>query len=251
MAERNFFLITCEHGGNRVPLPYLDLFRGQDAVLWSHRGFDAGALQMARELAAALGAPLLASTVTRLLIDLNRSQGHPRLYSEMTRNAPPALRGQILEDHYLPYREEAAAAIERAIATGARVIHISSHSFTPELDGTPRNADVGLLYDPARPGEVELSRRWREAIRHASPALKVRMNYPYAGTADGMTTALRRRFPAGRYVGLELEINQKHALAPAAEWRRLRQAVIGGLLEAAGRAGRTAARSSQQVAGRR
>ena len=72
------FLITCEHGGNRVPAPYRRLFRGRRALLDSHRGYDPGALVMARALAAAFTAPLVTSTVSRLLIDLNRSTGHPQ-----------------------------------------------------------------------------------------------------------------------------------------------------------------------------
>ena len=40
------------------------------------------------------------------------------------------------------------------MARGRRVIHISSHSFTPELDGKVRSADVGLLYHPGRHGEA-------------------------------------------------------------------------------------------------
>ena len=33
------------------------------------------------------------------------------------------------------------------------MIHLSSHSFTPELDGKVRKADIGLIYDPARQRE--------------------------------------------------------------------------------------------------
>lgn len=37
-------VITCEHGGNRIPVPYDDPFRTRQAALDSHRGFDPGAL---------------------------------------------------------------------------------------------------------------------------------------------------------------------------------------------------------------
>ena len=36
------FIVTCEHGGNRIPAPYRPLFRGQKALLDSHRGYDPG-----------------------------------------------------------------------------------------------------------------------------------------------------------------------------------------------------------------
>lgn len=232
-AARPCFLITCEHGGNRIPSRYRDFFRGREALLRSHRGYDMGALRVARELSQALSAPLLACTVSRLLIDLNRSPGHPKLYSEATRNAPAAIRQEIAARHYLPLRIEAETRIAQAMERGRNVIHVSCHTFTPELDGKVRAADIGLLYDPARRQEAALCRRWRTALGEYAAALKTRMNYPYTGTADGFTAYLRRRFPAERYIGLELEINQKHVHGDAAHWRAVRQAVIEAFCKAA------------------
>lgn len=232
MAKPDHYLITCEHGGNRIPPRYRHLFAGFEALLQSHRGHDPGALAMARGLAKALSAPLFVSTTSRLLVDLNRSIGHPRLYSEATRDAPAWVRGEILESYYLPYRNRVEADIATAVAHGSRVIHVASHSFTPELDGAVRNADIGLLYDPARPGEVDLCRRWQAQLRVLSPELKVRRNYPYAGKSDGLTAYLRRRFPAEAYVGIELEINQKHVFNGGRRWRAFRGRVIEALRQA-------------------
>ena len=226
------FLITCEHGGNRIPSRYRHLFPGCEALLKSHRGYDAGALAMARDLAGVLAAPLFFSTVSRLLVDLNRSIGHPRLYSEFTRCAPSALRREILERYYLPYRSRAEADIAESVARGGRVIHISSHSFTPVLDGEVRKADIGLLYDPARSGELELCERWQASLKALLPGLKVRRNYPYAGKADGLTAYLRRRFQPGDYAGVELEINQKHVFKGGRHWQLLRAGVVGALRQA-------------------
>ena len=64
-------LVTCEHGGNQVPREYRPLFRGHGSLLRSHRGYDAGSLRMARELAGHFRATLLHSETTRLLVDLN------------------------------------------------------------------------------------------------------------------------------------------------------------------------------------
>jgi predicted N-formylglutamate amidohydrolase len=226
---RDFFLITCEHGGNRIPSPYRSLFRGAGKLLDSHRGFDAGALQMAKELAAALGAPLVASTVSRLLVDLNRSVGHARFHFAAVRDAGPAVREAIVERYYRPYRAQAGQYVQNAVAQGRRVIHVSSHSFTPLLDGAMRTADVGLLYDPARQGEVALCERWQTALRALAPHLNVRRNYPYAGKGDGLTRELRRRYSPRAYVGVELEINQKHVTEPGDRFRALRRAIIESL----------------------
>lgn len=228
----DFILITCEHGGNRIPPRYQDLFRGREALLRTHRGYDPGALRMARDMAAALSSPLVVSTVSRLLIDLNRSPGHPRLYSDATRAATPDLREDIFRRHYLPYRNKVETSIAQAIAGGAHVIHVSSHSFTPELDGEVRNADIGLLYDPARKAEAELCRRWRAALQVHAPGLRTRMNYPYSGTSDGLTVHLRRIFPENRYLGIELEINQKLVFARGRRWQEARRAVLDALHDA-------------------
>ncbi|MDP2013659.1 MAG: N-formylglutamate amidohydrolase [Actinomycetota bacterium] len=232
MAKPGHVLITCEHGGNRIPPRYRPLFAGFEALLRTHRGYDPGALALARELSRALSAPLFVSTTSRLLIDLNRSIGHPSLYSEATRSAPLTVRREILEKYYLPYRNKVESAIAAAIARGSRVIHLSSHSFTPELDGAVRNTDIGLLYDPARAGEVDLCRRWQTRLEAQAPGLKVRRNYPYAGKSDGFTAYLRRRFPADAYIGIELEINQKHVYQGRRQWHALRSQVIESLCQA-------------------
>ena len=232
MTAKVHFVVTCEHGGNQIPRRYQQLFGGYHHLLHSHRGYDAGALQLAREVADMLHAEFFAATVSRLLIDLNRSVGHPNLYSEATRPAPVTVRSEILECYYLPYRNRVEMSISRAIQGGQSVIHISSHSFTPELNGEVRNADIGLLYDPSRSLERDLCSRLRASLMATGPALTVRRNYPYFGKANGFPTHLRRRFPADAYVAIELEINQKHVLKGGRQWRLLRSAVLKSLAEA-------------------
>lgn len=226
------FIVTCEHGGNRIPAAYRSLFRGQQQLLNSHRGYDAGALAMARSLATALDAPLVASNISRLLIDLNRPAGHPQLYSALTRSTQPELRTEIATRHHQPYLEEIERLIGSAVGSGQRAIHISSHSFTPELNGLTRRADIGLLYDPGREGEVELSARWKAKLTEYAPTLRVRRNYPYQGKAAGLTAHLRRCFPSDSYIGIELEINQDIVMNAGRCWTDLRRVVPRSLLAA-------------------
>lgn len=232
MDKRNEFLVTCEHGGKRIPARYRSCFIGHEALLESHRGYDPGALVMARNMARQLNAPLIYSTVSRLLVDFNRSQGHPRLHAECIRRLPDESRRRILEQYYLPFRAKAEVAIVHAVAHGKRVIHLSCHSFTPVLDDVVRTADVGLLYDPARAGEVALCQEWLVCFKAQEPSLRVRRNYPYSGKSDGFTAYLRRHFPADSYLGIELEINQSIVLAGGDAWRRRRALVIGSLVQA-------------------
>jgi predicted N-formylglutamate amidohydrolase len=198
-------------------------------LLATHRGYDPGALVMARQLAQALRAPLVSATVSRLLVDLNRSRGHPHLFSAATRAAPAKVRTSIVERHYLPYRAEVEQRVRRAVSRGKQVIHLSSHSFTPVLDGDVRRADVGLLYDPRRHHEVALCARWKACLADTTPALTVRRNYPYAGKGDGLTSYLRRHFTSDAYVGIELEINQSIVFAAGSSWPRLRDTLVDTL----------------------
>jgi len=227
----NALLITCEHGGNRIPAAYRKYFSGHFDLVRTHHGFDPGALEMAREMAHALNAPLLASVITRLVVDLNRSIGHPQLHAEALRTAPPALRGEIVDTHYRPYREQAVQMAADAIASHGRVLHLGCHSFTPELDQELREADIGLLYDPARPKEKQLCHAWREAMARRDVRLVIRRNYPYRGTGDGLTTTLRRRFDPDAYLGVELEINQRHVFTGGHHWSSLRSVIIDSLGE--------------------
>ncbi len=168
---------------------------------------------MARALAAAFAAPLVTSTVSRLLVDLNRSLGHSQLFSAATRRLPTKLRSNIIDQHYRPYREAVERVVQQSVSLGHRVIHISSHSFTPLLDGKVRVADVGLIYHPGRRHEAGLCARWKASLAASCSELRVRRNYPYAGKGDGLTSHLRRCFASAAYVGVELEINQKIVFA--------------------------------------
>lgn len=224
-------VITCEHGGNQIPAPYQALFAPYQGLLETHRGFDAGALVMAQALALACNAPLLSATVSRLLVDLNRSIGHPHLHFDPILDLPASQRQDILKHHYQPYRTEAERLIDAAIAAHGQVIHLSSHSFTPELNGERRNADIGLLYDPARPSEKALCAQWKHALEVCAPEWVVRRNYPYQGRNDGLTRTLRKRHPPEAYIGIELELNQKHVTGCPELWAALRKAVIESLLQ--------------------
>lgn len=230
-ATGDALVITCEHGGNAVPPDYAHLFAGHQALLATHRGWDPGALTLAQQLATAFGAPLIASTTTRLLVDLNRSVGHPQLYFEATRNLPPAARRQILAQYYRPHRDQVEATVGSLIAAGRRVVHVASHSFTPELNGMVRQADLAWLYDPKRAGEGIFSRQWLTAFARRRPDLKLRRNYPYQGKFDGLTSLLRKRHAPEHYVGIELEVNQRFVLAGGDPWLGLCADIVQALAD--------------------
>lgn len=218
-------LVSCEHASNTVAR-HAAAFRGQADVLHTHRAWDPGAALLARELAAACHAPLHEGRFTRLLIDLNRRAQSKAVFSTFT---PDGARESLLEYHS-GWRAGVLADARRLINHG-RLLHLSCHSFTPELNGKARNAEIGLLYDPRRKLEKQTADAWHRALLAALPAMRVRRNYPYKGVSDGVTSWLRRELPAARYAGFELELNQAFAAKPAREWKETRKAIISVVLE--------------------
>lgn len=221
-------LISCEHAVNAVPAPYRHLFAGQEEVLESHRGFDPGAAELAERLGAALAAPVFRAEVTRLLVDLNRSLHHRALWSSFSRALPPPVRQQLLETYYQPFRCAVADRVAASIAGGARVVHLSVHSFTPVLAGRVRRADVGLLYDPSRTGETRFCRSWQHGLRALAPGLRVLRNAPYRGRSDCHQNALRRCYPDRCYLAIELEVNQR-LLEDARGWGEVTSVLLESL----------------------
>ncbi len=205
------WIFTCEHGGNKIPLRYLNFFKGAGSILESHRGYDPGALNLYNRLKE-LADFSQACESSRLLIEINRSLHHPQLFSEFTKNLPSAEKKEIVKNLYLPYRSTVEKRIHEFISKGEKVFHISVHSFTPVLNGKLRTADIGILYDPGKADEKEFAKKIKMEVIKQMPELKIKFNYPYLGKADGFTTYLRKNFPQN-YVGIELEVNQKFSTA--------------------------------------
>ena len=197
------------------------MFNGHAELLKSHRGWDPGTRQLGQSWSAELGCRLHLALNSRLLGDLNRSEHHRLLFSEITRGLSRQQKQHILAEYYHPHRQAIAAEVRQAIDGGHRVLHLGLHSFTPQLGDVVRNADVGLLYDPARGWEHRLCGQWKKAMEVARPATRVRLNYPYRGVADGLTTALRRTYREDRYAGIELEVNQQIVFDGGRRWHQL------------------------------
>jgi predicted N-formylglutamate amidohydrolase len=148
-----------------VPREYAHLFVGAEEVLATHRGFDNGAGAVARVFGRKLGVEPFIATTTRLVVDLNRSPGNRNVFSEYTRALTAEQRAAAMARHYWPYRRAVEDAVARCVATGATVLHVSAHSFTPALRGEVRNCDVGFLYDPRRAAEVRFVERSPRRLR--------------------------------------------------------------------------------------
>ena len=199
-------VVTCEHAGNDVPKRYAHFFASAAVELQSHLGWDPGAREIGTFIADQLHAPFYKCESTRLLVEPNRSLHSESLFSSFVQSLTVSERNEVLNQFYFPHR----SAVEDWVrAAGAPVFHLSVHSFTPVFKGTVRDVDVGLLFDPDRPNEAAFCSRWRNALEHAAPALRTRYNEPYKGIDDGFTTYLRTKFTNEKYVGIEVEVNQR------------------------------------------
>ena len=201
-------ILTCEHAGSEVPQQYQYLFTEAGEVLETHRGYDPGALDLFLQLKV-LSIFYSYQKISRLLVENNRSLNHPQLYSEFTDKLSLEEKNEILENYYYPHRIVVEEEIGTIIAEGEEVLHISVHTFIPQLNGEVRRADIGFLYDPSRKREKAICVNWKKKLQKQDPQLKLRFNYPYLGKSDGFTSHLRKKFPQN-YMGIELEVNQKY-----------------------------------------
>lgn len=205
-------VLSSEHSSNRVPKVWRKQFTGAQDILETHRGWDPGVGQLEKAFAAIFGITVLRGNATRLLIELNRSLHHPKLFSEFTRELSATEKSELVQTIYQPYREQVHRSIQSVIDQYGFALHVSLHTFTPVLEGKERAVDVGFLYDPKRTTEKRIVDDWIEAMRHRDRSLRLRRNQPYLGTADGLTKAMRLAFT--EYSGIELELNQSLALDP-------------------------------------
>lgn len=225
-------LLTCEHAGNNVPAAFTKLFEGHEDILKSHKGYDIGALDLYNTLNP-IADKCFSDETTRLLIELNRSLHHPKLFSSITRGLDDAVKAKIIKHHYLPYRDQIENFIQDFVMAGRQVLHVSVHSFTPVFNGEERDADIGLLYDPKRKAEQAFCKYWKKELQRQQEGLMIRYNYPYLGIADGLTTYLRRKFKGNEYMGVELEVNQK-LVTQGESWNQLKENIkvaLGATLE--------------------
>ena len=202
-TAREILILTCEHASNKLPAAFRSAVPTE--VLKTHRAYDIGALAVFRKLVKFAKPEFYCEgKFSRLFVDLNRTITNKSAFSDYLRNDEKAKAQATI------YWTEYRTAIEKFVKATPKkeIIHLGIHSFTPELNGKVRNIDIGILYDPSRPKECELAQVIKAEIKRLHPEMKVRFNYPYKGTSDGLTTTLRKKI-GPRYAGLEIEINQK------------------------------------------
>ena len=205
-------MLTCEHASNKLPAAFKKAVPAD--VLKTHRAYDIGACAVFRKLVKFAKPEFFCEgKFSRLFVDLNRTITNKSAFSEYYEafEASDKAAAEKAKAQATAYWQEYRDAIEKFVESAQTVIHLGIHSFTPVLNGKVRSTDIGILYDPSRPQERAYANVIKDEIKRLYPALKVRFNYPYKGTSDGLTTTLRKKF-GPRYVGIEIEINQKFFL---------------------------------------
>lgn len=199
-------VLSCEHALPDIPEIYKELFKAEAGIIHTHEGYDPGAFDLFKHLSDLASYSEYQKT-GRLLVETNRSLGHPLLFSRYTKNLGYNDKKKILNEFYNPYRQSIQNVIREYINSGKKILHLSIHTFTPVLNNVIRNCDIGLLYNPQRKFEKEVCKTLKDSIQKQNAGIRVRFNYPYLGKADGFTTHLRKVFPEN-YLGIEIEVNQ-------------------------------------------
>ena len=200
-------VLVCEHASNQFPDAFGDL--GLDAVTrQSHVAWDPGALVVALALSAALDAPLVAGTVSRLLYDCNRppeAESAIPVRSEAFEIAENgALNEQQRQKRVAGIYEPFTAAVSELLAMreqkGQRSIIVTIHSFTPVYFGNPRAVEFGILHDTdSRLADAML------AVSGDLPDRQIERNAPY-GPQDGVTHSLKLYGVANGLANVMIEI---------------------------------------------
>lgn len=222
--------LSCEHAVNTLPGEFMALREQFGERLQTHEAYDIGAQLVARHLAGMLQCPLTEASVSRLLIDCNRSLTHRNCFSDVSRTLSAAKKNTLISAYYHPYREKVTSDIAALIQAEKRVLHLSMHSFTPELHGKVRTNAIGLLYDPSRPSEKQFAITLQQALAQKLPDVCIRRNTPYRGNSDGLTRSLRQRFKDADYLGIEIEFNQKASMSEMLCWSN----ALGSILTSCG-----------------
>jgi predicted N-formylglutamate amidohydrolase len=223
LKGRSNFVIVVDHAGRRIPRCLNDL--GLSASqLQRHIAWDIGALGVARQMAEALDAPLIAQNYSRLVIDCNRD---PKVATSIPRSsesieipgnlelseADIAVRRSEIFD---PYHQRIRALLDERAAAGRPTILVAQHSMTNIYHGVQREMHAAVLYNRDRRfAGLMLDRLRREA------GLIVADNQPYF-VSDETDYTIPRHGEARTLPHVEIEIRQDLVGDDAgqAEWAR-------------------------------
>jgi predicted N-formylglutamate amidohydrolase len=188
-ASTTPILITCDHATNLLP-PEYGMLGLDDIQLNRHIGYDIGALEVSMELGRLLGATVIWSRFTRLLIDPNRGEDDPTLIMQLSDGAivpgnarlDAEERARRIAAYHAPYHQAIEAELDAMLARGLTPALVPIHSYTDTWRGVPRKWHAAILWDRdprlAVPMLHDLRRR---------TGLEIGDNEPYSGRLENDT----------------------------------------------------------------
>jgi predicted N-formylglutamate amidohydrolase len=230
--RRSEFLLTVDHASARIPrrleglgLPASELQR--------HIAWDIGALAVARQVAAALDAPLIAQNYSRLVIDCNRDPAVPSSIPAISETVAIPGNAGLSSDEvdarrreiFWPYHERIKAILDARQAAGQSTILVAQHSMTDVFKGVGRPMHAAILYNRDR----RFAGLTLDALR-AEAGLIVADNEPYF-VSDATDYTIPVHGEARSLPHVEIEIRQDLLMSAAGqgEWAAR---VVGALLSA-------------------
>ncbi|WP_421703443.1 N-formylglutamate amidohydrolase [Aliiroseovarius sp.] len=204
-------VLVCEHASAHIPARYGGLGLPPEAAE-SHAAWDPGALGVARHLSDLLDAPLVASTVSRLVYDCNRPPSSDTAIRELSeihevpgnRDLSPEARQERVDTVYRPFEAALAGLMDQR----GKGVLVTVHSFTPVYHGKTREVQLGILHDSdARLADLMLAR----AQDHT--AMVTRRNDPY-GPEDGVTHTLKHHAIPRGWANVMLEFRNDLIATP-------------------------------------
>jgi len=177
------FVILCDHSSNNIPKKY-DNLGISEAERQMHVAWDPGTLDVAKTLAQMFDAPLIYSTISRLVIDKNRSRDRNDLIPSTSEyikisgneNISQTERQQRINDYHIPYHNAITNLLDEREELGINNVIMSIHSFTPTYMGIKRPWEIGLI-----PGiDERFTRAVFEALNENKEPMNVGWNEPYA-----------------------------------------------------------------------
>jgi|SRR5271166_4333832 len=154
---RSTFVIVVDHASARIPRR-LGTLGVPASQLQRHIAWDIGSLAVARQVGAALDAPLVAQNYSRLVIDCNRD---PKVATSIPQASESvAIPGNIglsyeevaarRAEIFYPYHDHVRALLDERLAVGRPTILVAQHTMTDIYHGVRREMHAAVLYNRDR-----------------------------------------------------------------------------------------------------
>jgi predicted N-formylglutamate amidohydrolase len=206
---RSAFVIVVDHASRRVPRRLQDLGL-PESELQRHIAWDIGALGVARRMASALEALLVAQNYSRLVIDCNRD---PKVAASIPQSSESvAIPGNIdlgndevaarRAEIFAPYHNRVSALLDERLAANRPTILVAQHTMTHIYQGVRREMHAAVLYNRDR----RFAGLMLDALRRDT-SLLIADNEPYF-VSDETDYTIPRHGEARGLPHVEIEVRQ-------------------------------------------